>query len=269
MLCTVQYIQTTVQILYILIRHGALKRKESWNHTNSGTNKSRIPIPQPTERPNQRRRRQRPRLFFLRPVIACALPQRLLQRPRHPLRSQPRPLEVRSAGAQPQRRQPARDEERDVLLPHEVVRDARQALFDLDGILAVHSPQERDLADVGFHARGEVDVVDARGQVRDRGVGGDSPGLGRGVEFVRGDDGARVDGEALAGDVLLQDLVEARRDAAAVAGGLDHLEPLVVVVGRPEDGLFVVSELAHPGQADVEGFDYVRSQYSFSGSFRF
>jgi hypothetical protein len=88
----------------------------------------------------------------------------------------------------------------------------------------MHRSEKRHLANVRLHAGGKVDVIYAWWKAGDGRIGADSPRLGDRIKVLIANNGPRVKRDALASNVLLDDLVEARRDTSAIAGSLQHFD---------------------------------------------
>lgn len=139
----------------------------------------------------------------------------------------------------------------------------------------MHGSKKWHLANIRLHACGKVDVIDAGRKAGDGRIGADSPCLGDRIEVLLANDSPRVKGDTLASYMLLDDLLEARRDASAVAGSLQHFDSFYttqkqsifcsaldffrwltfIVVGGPEYGLFIIPKLSDPIETDVEVLD--------------
>ncbi|KAG7123276.1 hypothetical protein HYQ46_010703 [Verticillium longisporum] len=179
---------------------------------------------------------------------------------RAPLGAHPCAAEVTPCRPQLEAREAARDEERNVVCPLEVLVDGRQASVALDRVLRQHVLQIRQVKKVGLDARGEVDVVKVRHGVH----GGrrlDGPRAPVRVKGCAADARVAAQLDAAGGHVVFEFLVVRRRDAAAVACRTDVLEALGVRVGAPEVGLLDVAELAHPREVDVEELDLARTAH--------
>lgn len=86
----------------------------------------------------------------------------ILDGPSNPIRALSRTDQVGRPGAELQGREPTVHEERHVVPPGHVLRDAREAAAAGHGILRLHRLQARQLLEIVSYARGEVDVIDRR-----------------------------------------------------------------------------------------------------------